>query len=92
MQDHTSIYGLRGFTHGWANILTVMSPAGAKETMRSLGQPEGVVAAFREGALPRFREQRPGALDRLIESHGIVLLEKPEWDAKKEELGAAIYD
>jgi hypothetical protein len=56
------LYGLKGFTHGWARVLTVMSAQGAS-----------------------------GALDRLIESHGIIVLAKPDWDARKKQLGETIY-
>ena len=31
-----------------------------------------------------------GALARLIEAHGIIVLTKPDWDAKKAELGDTV--
>lgn len=91
MIDDTLLYGLMGFTHGWARVLTVMSPAGATTAMRKIGKADGVITAFREGELPRFQEQRAGALRRLVESQGIVLLDKADWDTKKAELGSAPY-
>ena len=32
------------------------------------------------------------ALARLIEAHGIIVLTKPDWDAKKAELGDAVLN
>jgi len=91
MNSTPELFGLFGFTHGWAKILTVMSPQGATATINAIGDRAGVVSQTAEGKLPRFHEQREGALDRLIEEHGVVILTRNEWDARKEELGETIF-
>ena len=84
------IYGLRGFTHGWGIILTVMSPAG-DSAVRALIEPgPDIVATGGGGQLTQYQGKRKGALERLIEAHGIIVLDKAAWDAKKAELGDAI--
>ncbi len=44
------------------------------------------------GRLTWYLEKRAGALARLIEAHGIIVLTKPDWDAKKAELGDTVLD
>lgn len=83
------IYGLLGFTHGWARVMTLMSPAGNAPVLDLLGQPEDVTIQADDGALPRLMEKRSGALQRLVEKHGIELLERPEWEARKKEIEEA---
>jgi len=36
-------------------------------------------------------EKREGALARLVEANGIIVLDKPAWDAKKRALGDRIW-
>jgi hypothetical protein len=84
------IYGLFGFTHGGAKVLTVMSPEGASAALRSIAGVEDVIIDAGEGRLTSYLEKRRGALARLIEAHGIIVLNKAEWDAKKAGLGAAV--
>ncbi len=84
------IYGLLGFTHGWARVLTVMSPEGATAARAHVAAGDGVQVNAGEGRLTQYLEKRSGALDRLIECHGIVVLSKDQWDARKAELGDAI--
>ena len=68
-----------------------MSPAGATATIAAIGQPAGVIRYGGEGALPIYHEQRSGALRRLIDEKGVVLLSKTEWDDKKALLGENIF-
>ena len=86
----TAIYGLKGFTHGWARVLTVMSAEGVSALQARIEAGEDVSVAVAEGRLTQYVERRKGGLDRLIAANGIVLLSKADWDAKKTELGAAI--
>jgi len=85
------IYGLFGITHGWGVLLTVMSPAGREAVTRRVAPGPDIMVHGGPGRLTQYHERRAGALDRLIEAHGIIVLEKPDWDAKKAELGEAIY-
>ena len=85
------LYGLYGFTHGWATVLTVMSPSGAAAALRFVEAGDGVTTKAGEDRLTQYSAKRDGALEGLIEAHGIVVLSKPEWDAKKAELGDAIW-
>lgn len=84
------IYGLLGFTHGWARVLTVMSPEGATAAAAYIAAGGDVEVNAGEGRLTQYFEKRAGALDRLVAAHGIVVLSKVEWDARKTELGDAI--
>ena len=84
------IYGLKGFTHGWARVLTVMGAEGATALRARIETADDVSVATREGRLIQYIERRKGGLDRLIETYGIVLLSKAEWDVKKAELGPAV--
>ncbi len=87
-----TLYGLRGFYHhGWSKVLTVMSPAGASAALRHVQIDDGLSLKWGHGQLSRYVEQRERAIERLVEQYGITVLTKPEWDAKKAELGDAIY-
>lgn len=83
------LYGLLGFTHGWARVMTVMSPEGGARVRAALGDPDGAVVQEGEGPLVRVFERRGGALRQLAERHCIELLERPQWEARKREIEAA---
>ncbi len=85
-----TIYGLLGFTHGWARVLTVMCSAGTAAARAHVAAGDDVQVNAGEDRLTQYFEKRSGALDRLIESHGIVVLSKDQWDARKADLGDAI--
>ena len=85
------IYGLLGFTHGWAKVLTVMSPEGSPRALAGIADGDEVTVNAGPGRLTQFVEKRAGALDRLVAAHGIELLSKAEWDARKAEAGEAIW-
>ena len=86
-----TIYGLLGFTHGWGRVLTVMSPQGNTRLNARIEAGDEVIVTAGEGRLTQYQERRAGALDRLVAAHGIVLLDKAEWDARKAEAGARIW-
>jgi len=86
-----TIYGLRGVTHGAGRVLTLMSPEGASAVTSHVSAGDDVIADTGAGQLPRYREKRAGALDRLIEAYGVQVLSKADWDRKKEALGEAIW-
>ncbi len=86
------VYGLLGFHHGGATALTVGSPQGAPAAWRALAAGSDVITNAGAGRLTYYLEKRAGALARLIEAHGIIVLTKPDWDAKKAELGDAALD
>ena len=90
------LYGLLGFTHNGGRTLTVMSPEGARAALAAIAAQGaaggGVVAQSGPGQLTSYQEKRRGALQDLIAAHGIQVLDKPAWDAKKAELGAGILD
>ena len=84
------LYGLYGFTHGWGRLLTVMSPEGAAAVRAHVAAGAGIEVTGGEDGPVRFYEKRRGALAGLVETYGIVVLEKPAWDTKKRELGDSI--
>ena len=85
-----TIYGLRGITHGGGRLLTVMSPEGAAAATAAIDAGGGILTKAANGYLTQYHEIRSGALHRLIETRGIIVLSKPEWDARKAELGDSI--
>lgn len=85
-----TIYGLRGITHDWGRLLTVMSPEGASTALARIAAGPDVEVVAGPGKLTRYIERRQGALAQMVEAHGIVVLEAPDWAAKKAELGEAI--
>lgn len=91
MTGDTSIYGLLGFTHGWGRLLTVMSPAGLSDLTGLVAGNDDVTVNRQGGRLIQYVEKRRGGLKRLIEANAIQVLTKPVWDAKKAELGDAIW-
>lgn len=87
-----TLYGLRGlYHHGWSKVLTVMSPEGATAALAHMSVAANVRIDSCEGRLTKYLEQGKGALDQLVESYGIIVLTKLEWDQKKAELGEAIW-
>ncbi|MGI9301272.1 MAG: hypothetical protein ACR2RB_00990 [Gammaproteobacteria bacterium] len=86
-----TLYGLRGFTHGAAKVLTVMSPAGVTAAMEFIEPADDVIVHAAPGRLTQYHGRRSGALERLIETYHVTVLNKAGWDAKKAELGDAIW-
>ncbi len=86
-----TLYGFRGFTHGGAKVLTVMSPDGAAAAAAAIAPDAEVIVYGDPGLLTQYHEKCEGALQRLVDRHGIIVLEKPDWDARKYRLGDAIY-
>ncbi len=84
------VYGLYGITHGWGRVLTVMGPAGAAAITDHIAAGADVTVSSGEGKLTQYFEKREGALAKLVESHRIIVLSKPQWAAKKQELGERI--
>ena len=83
------VYGLLGFTHNGGRPLTVMSPEGASAALLA-GDDVAVQAG--PGQLTYYLEKRRGGLQRLIAAHGIVVLDKPAWAARKAEFGPGVFD
>ena len=87
------LYGLLGFTHNGGRTLTVMSPEGARAALAEVVAGAGVATqAAGPGQLTYYLARRRGALQELIAAHGITVLDKPAWDAKKAELGSGVID
>ena len=91
LASKTVYFGLMGKTHGGAVVLTVMSPAGASAVTAELDPGDDLIAFGGAGRLTQFHEKRGGAIRQLVDRHEILLLSKPEWDNKKNELGEAIW-
>ena len=82
-----TIYGLYGITHGWGRLLTLMSPEGTSAVLGHVEPGDDIIVEPRDGGPPQFHAQRSGALERLVERFGVIVLERDEWEAKKAELG-----
>ena len=92
MAFDAALFGLRGFSHGASRLITVMSPSGiAAVTARLTFDPGEIRAEIYPGVLPQYHEKVRGGVDRLIERHGIVVLDFPAWTEKKARFGASIY-
>ncbi len=85
------IYGLLGFTHGWAHTLTVMSPEGTRAALEHMTRTDDLIVSAGPGRLTHYQEKRTGAVERLIDTYGIQVLSKTEWDAQKQALGEDIW-
>jgi len=87
-----TFYGLRGYSHGATNLVTVMSRAGIAATLAALDYDEDDIRIEHyPGLLPQYHERRAGGLDRFIARHGIEILDFKRWSAKKRELGEVVY-
>ena len=84
-----TIYGLYGFTHGWARVLTVMSPAGAAALLEALAGAADVEVVGGSGRPIQVYEKRQGGLARLVEALEIEILSHEEWRTAKSKLGNA---
>ncbi len=91
------LYGLLGFTHNGGRTLTVMSPTGAGAALAAIPAGSSVADSSVRvqagaGQLTIYQARRRGALRELIAAHGIEVLDKPAWDAKKAALGPSVFD
>lgn len=87
------IYGVFSITHhGWSKVLTVMSDRGRREPLALIRPGDGIEVRAGEGRLTQYHGLTTGHLERLIARYGIVLLSRAAWNAKKTELGSAIFD
>ena len=89
MTTNPTLYGLLGFSHGGARVLTVMSLAGASTAWQNVAADEDVIEYGEQAHLRQYHEKRSGALQRMIDRYDIQVLSKPEWDTVKAELGAS---
>ena len=88
-----TIYGLLGYTHGWGKLITVMSPAGDTAVRAAITvSADDLMVVTGKGQLTQYHAKREGALMRLIAAHGIIVLDKLAWDARKAELGDVIRE
>ena len=78
-------------THGWAQVLTVMSPQGNQAVLEALAVGDDAIIYSGPKRLVQIHEKRAGVLDELIRCYRIQVLNKAEWDAKKAALGSAIW-
>jgi len=83
------LYGLRGITHGWGRLLSVMSPAGARAVLDSVDPGPGIEVVAQEGHPVQYHQARDGALDALVARHGIIELDRASWSVRKAALGRA---
>ena len=85
------IYGLLGITHGTARVLTVMSARGVRAARKHMTKTDDLIINAGDGRLTQYQEKRDGALQRLIDSYGVEVLSKTEWDRRKQALGDDIW-
>ena len=84
------LYGFYVFNHhGWAKILTVLSPEGADAAFRHIEVGDDLIVTGGDGRLPRYQAKSGRALEDLIERYAIKVLDREEWVAKKAELATA---
>lgn len=86
-----TLYGLYGFTHGGARVLTVMCPDGVAAALAAIQVRDDVIVQAGAGRLTQYHEKRSGALRRLVAENRVSVLSKPEWDDMKARLGEAIF-
>tara|TARA_B100000676_G_C18083603_1_gene853183 strand:- start:2421 stop:2687 length:267 start_codon:yes stop_codon:yes gene_type:complete len=86
-----SLFGLKGYSHGATNLVTVMSPDGIAAAKALNFDPDEIRTEFYPDILPQYHEKRAGGLERFIAQHDIIILEFKAWTARKTELGEAVY-
>lgn len=85
------IYGLFTLTHHGGNrVLTVMSEIGAKAALAQVTLTATITVKPRPGYLTQYWAEQKGAFEKFIETNAIVVLDKPAWDQRKNELGESI--
>lgn len=87
------MYGVLSITHhGWSKVLTVMCDRGRGTALAVIQPGEGIEVRAEEGRLTQYYGQTTGHLERLADRHGVVMLGRADWNAKKNELGPIILD
>lgn len=90
----SEIYALRGITHGWGRLITVMGPAGDAAVRAAIAVHAEALADITmvtvPGSLTQYHAKREGALKRLMEAAGITEIDREQWNARKTALGDAI--
>ena len=84
------IYGLYGITHGWGRLLTLMSPEGAEAVAAAIEPAEDIDIVVRAGLLTQVYEKRRGGLARVVEVHGVTVLNGEDWAQRKAVLGDSV--
>lgn len=82
-----TLYGLRGITHGWGRLLSVMSPDGAQAVLDALEVGQDLEIVARPGQPVQVHQVRDGALDDLVARYGIVELDQAAWSRRKDAIG-----
>ncbi len=87
-QRNSEIYGIKSFNHhGWSKLVTVMGPAGDDAVRAAIAVHEEALAHIKvvitANGLTQYHGKREGALERLIEDAGIIMLTRDQWNAKK---------
>lgn len=86
------LYGLRGYSHGATNLVSIMSPDGKSAVEAKLDfDASEIRTEFYPEAMPQFHEIAAGGLDRFIARHSIIVLEFKAWTATKAKLGNTVY-
>ena len=85
----TTLYGLRGITHGWGRLLSVMSPAGVEAVLEALDVGPDLQIVTQPGQPVQVHQVRDGALDALVARHGIIELDQAAWARCKRAIGRA---
>ena len=92
MVPDVALFGLWGFSHGASRLITVMSPSGiAAVTDIVTFDPGEIRAELHPGVLPQYHEKVRGGVSRLVERHGITVLDFNAWTEKKARFGTSIY-
>ncbi len=81
------LYGLRGITHGWGRLISVMSPSGAQAVLDHLETGPELQVVAQKGQPVQVHQIRDGALDELVARYGIVELDQAAWAERKQTIG-----
>ncbi len=87
------MYGVLSITHhGWSKVLTVMCDRGRGAALACIQPGDGIEVRAEAGRLTQYYGQTTGHLERLADRHGIIMLSRADWNAKKDELRIVILD
>ncbi len=85
------LYGVFSITHhGWLKVLTVMCDEGRSAALAAIEAGPDIEVRAGAGRLTQYYGKSRESLQKLIDRHGIVMLDPGDWAAKKQELGPAI--
>jgi hypothetical protein len=78
-----TIYGMRGFTHGWGRTLSLTADTDATSLAARIDCGEDARVEVTDNGIVRLTEARAGGLDRIIQRHDIQVVSRESWQRRR---------